>query len=100
MAAREERQPVARNRRARHDYEILDTLEAGISLLGPEVKSLRAGNANLSDAWAEVRGGEIVLRNLHIGPYEQAGRENVDPRRERKLLLHRAEIARLAGSVA
>jgi SsrA-binding protein len=100
MAAREERQPVARNRRARHDYEILDTFEAGISLLGPEVKSLRAGNANLTDAWAEVRGGEIFLRSLHIGPYEQANRENVDPRRERRLLLHRAEIARLAGSVA
>lgn len=99
MAGKSEpkQQLIARNRRARFEYEILETHEAGISLLGPEVKSLRAGRANLADAYAVVRGGNCFLRNLHISPYEQAGRDNPDPRRERKLLLHRREIARLAG---
>jgi SsrA-binding protein len=91
---------IASNRRARFDYEILDTFEAGISLLGPEVKSLRAGHANLGDAYAVVRGGQVTLRNLHISPYEQAGRNNPEPTRERKLLLHRHEIARLEGQAA
>jgi SsrA-binding protein len=95
-----ERKLVATNRKARFEYEILDTFEAGISLLGPEVKSLRAGSANLTDAYAIVRRGEVFLINAHIGPYEQAGRANAPPRRERKLLLHRAEIARLSGRVA
>jgi SsrA-binding protein len=95
-----ERKIVATNRRARFDYEILETHEAGLVLLGPEVKSLRAGKANLSDAYASIRGGEVFLVNAHISPYTQAGRENPDPRRERKLLLHRAEIARLRGKVA
>lgn len=79
---------------------MLDTFEAGIVLLGPEVKSLRAGRANLSDAYGTVRRGEVFLVNAHISPYAQAGRENPDPRRERKLLLHRAEIRRLVGRVA
>jgi SsrA-binding protein len=96
----EVRQVVARNRRARFEYEILDTIEAGIALLGPEVKSLRAGQANLSEGYAVIRGGEIFLIGVHISPYEQAGRTRPDPRRERKLLLHRAEIGRLAGQVA
>jgi SsrA-binding protein len=95
-----ERKLVASNRRARHDHEILDTLEAGIALIGPEVKSLRAGTATLSDSYAVVRRGEAFLHNLHISPYEQAGRENPDPRRERKLLLHRREIAKLGSKVA
>ncbi len=95
-----ERQVVARNRRARFDYEILDRVEAGIALLGPEVKSLRAGKANLGEGYAVIRGGEVFLIGVHISPYEQAGRAGPDPRRERKLLLHRAEIARLAGQVA
>ena len=95
-----ERKLVATNRKARFEYEILDTFEAGIALLGPEVKSLRAGNANLTDAYAIVRGGEVFLVNAHIGPYDQAGRANAAPRRERKLLLHRAEIERLTGRVA
>jgi SsrA-binding protein len=94
-----ERQVVASNRRARHDYEILDTLEAGIVLRGPEVKSLRAGRANLADAYATVRRGEVFLHGLHISPYEPATRENPEPRRERKLLLHRSEIAKLEGRV-
>jgi len=96
-----EGQVVATNRRARFQYEILETYEAGLALRGPEVKSLRAGGANLGDAYAVVRGGEAFLLNVHIAPYAQAGRENPpDPRRERKLLLHRAEIGRLAGRVA
>jgi SsrA-binding protein len=92
--------PITTNRRARYSYEILDTFEAGIQLRGPEVKSLRAGQANLTDGYAFVRGGEIFLRGVHISPYAQASRENVDPDRERKLLLHRQEIAKLAGKVA
>jgi SsrA-binding protein len=100
MGGRDERKPIASNRRARHEYEILDSLEAGIALRGPEVKSLREGRANLSDAYAIVRGGEVVLRNLHISPYQQAGRENPDPTRDRKLLLHRREIDRLRSRVA
>jgi len=94
------RKLITQNRRARHDYEILDTVEAGLVLLGPEVKSLRDGRANLSDAYAAIRGAEAWLVNAHISPYAQAARENPDPRRERKLLLHRREIARLAGQVA
>jgi SsrA-binding protein len=90
---------IATNRRARHAYEVLDTFEAGIALRGPEVKSLRAGQANLTDGFAFVRGGEMFLRGVHISPYAQA-RENSDPDRERKLLLHRQEIAKLAGKVA
>lgn len=98
--AEEGRKLVAQNRRARHDYEILDTLETGIVLVGPEVKSLRQGKASLAEAYAVVRGGELWLVNAHVSPYEQAGRENPDPRRDRKLLAHRSEIARLAGQVA
>jgi SsrA-binding protein len=90
---------IATNRRARHAYELLDVLEAGIELRGPEVKSLRAGQATLTDGFAFVRGGQVFLRGVHIPPYAQAGRENVDPDRERRLLLHRHEIARLAGKV-
>ncbi len=90
---------IASNRKARFLYEILDRVEAGIALRGPEVKSLRAGRANLADSYAHVRRGELFLVNAHISPYEEAGRENKDPRRERKLLLHRSEIARLSGEV-
>lgn len=95
-----ERKLVATHRKARFEYEILETVEAGIALLGPEVKSLRAGNASLADAYAAVRRGEVYLVGAHISPYAQASRENPDPRRERKLLLHRTEIARLGAKVA
>jgi SsrA-binding protein len=88
---------IVRNRRARHDYDVLETIEAGIALVGPEVKSLRAGNVNLADAYATIRGGDALLLHMHVHPYPQAGRENPDPMRERRLLLHRREIARLAG---
>lgn len=94
------KRPVATNRRAGHDYEILETLEAGISLFGPEVKSLRDGRANLREAYAVIRRGEVFLQQLHISPYEPAARGNPsDPTRERKLLLRRAQISKLVGRV-
>lgn len=87
---------IASNRRARFDYEIVDTWEAGIQLYGPEVKSLRAGHANLGDSFASVYRGEAWLEKLHISPYEPATRANpADPQRRRKLLLNRNEIDRL-----
>jgi len=89
------RKVVGRNRKARHEYQILDTYEAGIVLKGPEVKSLRAGQVAFRDAFARVEGGEIWLYNLHISPYEEANRANEEPDRVRKLLLHREEIRRL-----
>jgi SsrA-binding protein len=92
-------QSVARNKRARHDYHILETWEAGLVLTGPEVKSLRDGRANLGDAYAIVNDGEVYLLNMHIAPYEQASYNNVEPTRTRKLLLHRREIRKLIGSV-
>jgi SsrA-binding protein len=88
---------IAQNRKARHDYSILDTYEAGIMLQGTEVKSLRMGRASLADAFATVDEGEIFLRNLHIPEYVQGTWTNHAPRRTRKLLLHRAEIERLIG---
>lgn len=92
---------VATNRRARFDYEIVDSFEAGMVLTGPEVKSLREARANLGDAFATVHRGEIWLEKLHISPYEAATRDNPsDPQRRRKLLLHRREIERLDGRVA
>jgi SsrA-binding protein len=91
---------VATNRRARFDYEILERLEAGIVLTGSEVKSLRQGRASLSESFARVQDGEAWLENMHIPPYEQGQRRGYDPRRRRKLLLHRAEIDRLMGKTA
>ena len=79
--------PLASNKRARHDYEILDTFEAGMSLLGTEVKSMRAGKVQLKDSYIEIRNGEAVLVGAHIGAYLQGNRENHDPERSRKLLL-------------
>jgi len=90
------RNVVARNRKARHEYEILDTYEAGIALKGPEVKSLRAGGVSFQDAFARVDNGEVWLHSLHISPYEQANQFNVDPVRRRRLLLNRQEIRQLA----
>ena len=91
---------VATNRRARHDYEILERLEAGIALTGSEVKSLRNGRASLAEAYARVREGEVWLENMHIPPYAQGERRGYDPKRARKLLLHRREIERLIGKTA
>ena len=91
------RKVIVSNRRARHDYEIMDTYEAGIVLTGTEVKSLRAGRASLADAYAGVEDGEVWLRNVHIPEYDQGSWTNHEPRRTRKLLLHRKEILRLIG---
>jgi len=93
----EGQQVVARNRKARHQFEILETLEAGMELRGPEVKSIRAGHVSFQDSFARVERGEVWLHSLHISPYEQANRFNVDPTRPRKLLLSRHEIRRLAA---
>jgi SsrA-binding protein len=91
---------VAQNRRARHDYDILETVEAGIVLTGTEVKSLRSGKASLAESYATVEGDEAWVRQMHIPPYEQGNRWNMDPVRPRKLLLHRAEIETLHQAVA
>jgi len=87
------------NRKARHEYFILEALEAGIVLTGTEVKSLRKGNANLQDSYAEVRSGEVWLEGMHISPYEQGNINNHDPRRRRKLLVQRKQIRKLIGGM-
>ena len=99
MAEESGRKIVARNRKARHEYQILETYDAGIVLRGPEVKSVRAGNIAFRDAFARLEGGEIWLYNLHISPYEPATHWNEDPNRARKLLLHKQEIRRMVGKV-
>jgi SsrA-binding protein len=88
---------ICQNRKARHNYHILETYEAGMVLKGTEVKSLRAGRANLKDSYARVQDGELWLENMHISPYEQGNRFNHDPTRARKLLMHKGEIMRLWG---
>ena len=90
---------IARNKRARFDYHLLETFEAGVVLKGTEVKSLREGKANISDAYGIVRDGEVFLLNAHIQPYESRGYANHEPTGTRKLLLHRKEIRRLIGAV-
>jgi len=92
-----ERETVALNRRARHDYEIMETYEAGLVLTGTEIKSVRAHKADIKDAYAAVERGEAWLHNMHISPYEPGSRDNPSTRRTRKLLLHRREINRLLG---
>jgi SsrA-binding protein len=87
---------VASNRKARHKYEIADTVEAGLVLVGTEVKSLRQGGCSLGDGYAVIRDGEATLKNVHIAAYKQGSIHNVDPDRDRRLLLHRQEILRLA----
>ena len=99
MSRNEGQQVVARNRKARHQFEVLETLEAGMELRGPEVKSIRVGNVSFQDSFARVERGEVWLHSLHISPYEQANRANVDPTRPRKLLLSKQEIRRLASKV-
>src|SRR6202790_3705746 len=90
-------QSIARNRRARYEYQILETWEAGLVLTGTEVKAIRNGKAALSDAYAIVKDGEVFVLNLHIAPYEQGHQFNHEPTRARKLLLHKKEIRRLIG---
>ncbi len=99
MAEEGGRRVVARNRKARHEYEVLETMEAGLVLKGPEVKSLREGKVSFQDAFGRVEGGEVWLYSLYIAPYEQANRWNGDPTRTRKLLLRGDEIRRLIGKV-
>ncbi|MBQ4102687.1 MAG: SsrA-binding protein SmpB [Oscillospiraceae bacterium] len=99
MAGKEKKQDrsVAVNRKAFHDYFVEEKFEAGIELCGTEVKSLRAGGVNLKDAWCDVKGGEIFVKQMHISPYDHGNIFNRDPMRTRKLLLHKREIMRLAG---
>lgn len=90
---------IVDNRKARHNFFLIEKFEAGIVLVGTEVKSLRAGRANLKDSFAQVDGGELFLYNMHISPYDQGSFSNVDPTRKRKLLMHKREIMRLLGRV-
>ncbi|WP_066913442.1 SsrA-binding protein SmpB [Millisia brevis] len=99
MAKEKGRKVIATNRKARHNYAIIDTWEAGVALVGTEVKSLRDGHASLVDAFATVDDGEVWLRNLHIPEYTQGSWTNHTPRRHRKLLLHRKEIEHLVGKI-
>ena len=91
---------IVQNRRARHDYHILERFEVGISLQGTEVKSIRAGHITLKDSYAEVEDGEMYLVGVHIAPYEQGNIYNHDPERRRKLLMHKREILRLGQTIA
>lgn len=100
MVRKKNSNSLAENRKARHDYFIEETIEAGLALVGTEVKSIRNGRANLKECYAEVRNGEIFIRGMHVSPYEQGNIFNVDPLRERKLLLHKEQIGRLAGLVS
>jgi len=93
------RKLIASNRKARHEYQVLEVFEAGIALTGPEVKSVRAGKVSFQDSYAAINEGEVWLQALHISPYEQAGRWNADPVRPRKLLMKREEIRKLTGKV-
>ena len=88
---------LAENRKAWHDYFVEETLEAGIALVGTEVKSIRNGRANLKDSYGDIKNGEVFIRNMHVSPYDFGNIFNVDPLRERKLLLHKSEIRRLIG---
>lgn len=93
----DEKQTVAQNKKARHDYFVLETYEAGIELFGTEVKSIRKGRINLKDSWCSIDKGEIFVKGMHISPYEQGNIFNRDPMRVRKLLMHKREINRLFG---
>lgn len=91
---------LAENRKARHDYFIEEVFEAGIELVGTEVKSIRQGKANLKDSYGDIDNGQIWIKNMHVSPYEQGNIFNVDPLRERRLLLHKKEIYALSGKTA
>jgi SsrA-binding protein len=97
LARESGRKLIAQNKKARHDYHIDETYEAGLALVGTEVKSLRAGRASLVDAYGRIKDGEVWLEGAHIPEYDQGSWTNHEPRRSRKLLLHRAEIAKLIG---
>ncbi|MFH1784181.1 MAG: SsrA-binding protein SmpB [bacterium] len=95
----EHKKTITQNRKARHDYFIIETFEAGIALTGPEVKSLRNGRANLTDSYGKIEREEIFLANAHISAYDQARQKDYNPTRQRKLLLHKVEIKKLSGRV-
>ena len=95
----DERKVIATNRKARHDYHVLETFEAGIELRGSEVKSLRASKAQMGDAYASIDDGQLYLRQLHISPYDPASYDNHDPTRARRLLMHKMEIRRLRSQL-
>ncbi len=99
MSKNEGIKPVAQNKKAYHDYFILEKYEAGIELFGTEVKSVRAGKINLKDSWCHVRNGEIFAMGMHISPYEQGNIFNRDPMREKKLLMHKKEIKQLYAKI-
>lgn len=90
---------ISQNKKARHDYFILETIEAGIELFGTEVKSVRLGKVNLTDAYASIKNSEVFIKGMNISPYEQGNIFNRDPLRERKLLLHKAQIRKLIGEI-
>ncbi len=96
MAEKQGIKPIAENRKARHDYFVLEKLEAGLSLVGTEVKSIRAGQVNLKDSWIEEEGGELFVLGMHVSPYEKGNIFNRDPMRKRKLLVHKKEIRHLS----
>lgn len=98
--ARRNNAPAVDNRRARHEFHILESMEAGIALTGTEIKSIRQGGISLNEAYARMRDGELWLLGMHVPPYKQGSFSNVDPNRPRKLLLHKEQIARLGGRAA
>ena len=95
----EAKQVIARNKKAFHDYFVLDTYEAGLELFGTEIKSIRQGKVNLKDSWCSIENGELLVKGLHISSYEKDGLFRTDPMRTRKLLMHKQEINRLFGKV-
>lgn len=97
--AKESTKTISVNKKARHEYFIIESFEAGMELVGTEVKSIRAGGVNLKDSWCAIENGELLVKQMHISPYEHGNIFNRDPLRERKLLMHRAEINRLFGLV-
>jgi len=99
MAEKKSTKIMAQNKKARHDYFIIETLEAGIELKGTEVKSIRNGRINMTDSYASVNNGEVYIKAMHISPYEEGNRFNCDPMRERRLLLHKNEIRKLIGQL-
>ena len=90
---------IAENRKARHEYFVLESYECGIELVGTEVKSIRQGGVNLKDSWCDIEDGQVLVKGMHISPYEKGNIFNKDPRRERRLLLHKREILKLFGQV-
>lgn len=99
MVRKKNSNSLAENRKARHDYFIEEAMEAGLELVGTEVKSIRLGKCNLKECYADIYNGEVFIKNMHVSPYEQGNIFNVDPLRERKILLHKEEIFRLMGLV-